>query len=76
MYYCAVHQIAYEQPLQFGGHWLHVHQGEPRPKSEEVFVEEVPEGTEIAGPPKARRPRRAPTIRPRAGSPRACRRGS
>ena len=38
MYYCAVHQVAYVEPKQWPGHWLHAHPGEPRPKAAEVWA--------------------------------------
>ena len=57
MYYCAAHQIAWENPRQFHSHWSFTHPGEPRPTTKDVFVEQAPEGTKIADPPK---PRSAP----------------
>lgn len=68
-YYCAAHTIAYEKARQLQGHWLREHPGEPRPLSDTTFVEQVPEGTKIADPPKGRRaPREAA---PREPGPRA-----
>ena len=69
MYYCAVHQVAYPSANQWVGHWLNAHRDETRPKAEEVFVEQVPEGTRVA-PPPAPKPvsRRAPPPPPPPGS--------
>ena len=47
MYYCAIHQIAYERPRQLTGHYLYLHPGAPRPSPEAAFVEQVPEGTMV-----------------------------
>ena len=68
MYYCAAHQVAYPEARQFQGHFLHAHPGEERPPSDTVFVEQVPEGTEIAGPPKGRRTPRKPAPADPAGT--------
>lgn len=68
MYYCPAHQVAWEDSRQFQGHWLHAHQNESRPTSESVYVSEVPEGTKIASPPKARRPRSSPPPPPPPGN--------
>ena len=54
MYFCAEHQIAFATPKQWSGHHLHEHPGESRPKAEDVFVEQVPEGTKIVSAPANR----------------------
>lgn len=69
MYYCAAHAIAYGSSRQFQGHWLHNHQGEPRPNSDEAFVEQVPEGAKIAPPPRGSRTRTPPTPDPGSADP-------
>ena len=67
MYYCAAHEVAYSEARQWTGHWLHAHPDEPRPKADTVFVEQVPEGTKIADPPKPKEPRTPREPTPGAG---------